>query len=74
MSTCVEKCFTGPQVKSTQFTSYLETTPTCTARSKQRRGTKFDQKTQSSREPHWFVHGGKDYTDSTCTFTRETRD
>lgn len=56
------KCFTGPQVKSTQFTSYLEMTPT--TRSKQRRCTKFDQRTQSSGEPHWFVHGGKDYADS----------
>lgn len=64
------KCFTGPQVKSTQFTSYLETTPT--ARSKQRRCTKFNQRNQSSREPHWFVHGRKDCTDSTCTFSRET--
>ena len=45
-----------------QFTSYLETTPTM--RSKQRRCTKFDQRSQSSREPHWFVHGGKDYADS----------
>ena len=26
------------------------------------------------REPHWFVHGRKDYTDSTCKFTRETSD
>ena len=24
---CVEKCFTGPKVKSTQFTSYTETPP-----------------------------------------------
>ena len=46
-----------------QFTSYLETTPT--TRSKQRRCTKFDQKTQSSREQHWFVHGRKDYADCT---------
>ena len=72
MSTCTEKCFTGPQVKSTQFTSHSETTPT--ARSKQSRCTKFDQRTQSPREPHWFVHGGKDYADSTCIFTRETSD
>jgi len=70
MNTCVEKYFTEPQVKSTKFTSYLETIPT--VRSKQRRCTKFDQRTQLSREPRWFVHGRKDYADSTCTFTRET--
>ena len=29
---------------------------------------------QSLRESHWFVHGGKDYADSTCIFARETSD
>ena len=46
----------------------------CTARSKKRRCTKFNRRNQSSREPHWFVHGGKDCVDRTCTFTRKTSD